>query len=296
MIKISRFDLADFALPEQIAGEIIRRISDLPIPVPIDELAFMMDIIDIKEMETEGYEGGLLTDIDKSQGCILVNRNSSLQRRRFTIGHELGHFLCPFHKPLSGDQFLCSYDDMRLTQAREKDRATRMEIEANQFAALLLMPLPHFRKDLRLQRDVDIEHILVLARRYETSKEATARRYVDVQDEPCAVIVSQNGRILRFYRGEDFPYLDVVHGNLVPRGSSTAKVGLLRNGIVSESKERDGSIWLSSHHTCRLPAVYEQVLPQSDGYCLTLLTLAEDIEELEEEENLEESWTPRFKR
>jgi hypothetical protein len=42
--------------------------------------------------------------------------------------------------------------------------------------------------------------------------------------------------------------------------------------------------------------IYEQVLPQSDGYRLTLLALAQDIEEVDEEEDLEESWTPRFRR
>jgi hypothetical protein len=42
--------------------------------------------------------------------------------------------------------------------------------------------------------------------------------------------------------------------------------------------------------------LYEQVLNQRDGYQLTLLTLAEDPEELEEDDELEESWTPRFRR
>jgi hypothetical protein len=42
--------------------------------------------------------------------------------------------------------------------------------------------------------------------------------------------------------------------------------------------------------------IYEQVLPQSDGYRLTLLALAEDIDEIEEEEDLVESWTPKFRR
>ena len=42
--------------------------------------------------------------------------------------------------------------------------------------------------------------------------------------------------------------------------------------------------------------IYEQVLSQSDGYRMTLLSLAEDPEDIEEEEDLEESWTPRFRR
>lgn len=200
MIRISRFDLADFSSPERIVEEIIRQISDLPIPVPVEELALMLDIDSITELETEGYEGGLLTDAEKSVGFILVNMASPIQRRRFTIAHELFHFLAPFHKPLSGDEFLCSSDDMCRTVARKEDPAARMEVEANRCAARLLMPEPHFRKDLRLRKGADIEHILALARRYETSKEATARRYVDVQDEPCAIVVSHNGRILRFYK------------------------------------------------------------------------------------------------
>lgn len=296
MKKISRFDLADFTSPEQIVAEIIRKISDLPIPVPVDELALTLDIISIEDMETEGFEGGLLlNDIEKSAGMILVKKASRLQRRRFTIGHELCHFLCPFHQPLSGDQFECTSDDMRLTFARKEDPAARMEVEANRFAARLLMPEPHFRKDLRVRKGADIEHILALAERYVTSKEATARRYVDVQDEPCAIIVSHNGRILRFYRGEDFPYLDVDSGTPVPHGSLTARTDL-KQGVPSDSEERDGGIWLSVQRGRRTPMIYEQALSQSDGYRLTLLSLAEDPEDIEEEKDLEEAYTPRFRR
>jgi len=197
--------------------------------------------------------------------------------------------------PLNGDQFRCSSTDMRLIFAREGDRAARMEVEANRFSALLLMPSPHFRKDVRPHKGAEIEHIIALAQRYETSKEVTARRYVDVQDEPCAVIISQNGSILRFYRGEDFPYLDVNHGDPVPHSSLTSKSDLLP-GIPSESQEKDGRIWLSEQRGRRTPMIYEQVLPQSDGYRMTLLSLAEDPEEIQEEEDLVESWTPRFKR
>ena len=297
MKRISRFDLADFTSPERIVDGIVRHVSDLPIPVPVEELAVMLDIVSIEGMETEGFEGGLLlNDLEKSEGIILVNRASPPKRRRFTVGHELCHFLTPWHKPPSGDQFRCSDGDMRLTFVRKEDPAARMEVEANRFAARLLMPKPHFRQDLRLRKGADIDHILALARRYETSKEATARRYVDVQDEPCAIVVSQNGQILRFYKkGEDFPYFDVEPGNPVPRGSLTARTDL-KQGVVSDSEERDGSIWFSEKRGRRTPKLYEQVLPQNDGYRLTLLSLADDPQELEEEEDLEEAYKPRFRR
>ena len=97
MIKISRIDLADFATPERIVDGIIRQISDLPIPVPVEEIAQMLDIISIEPLTTEGFEGGLVTDAEKSEGFILVNGASPPQRRRFTIGHEL----CSFPLPIS---------------------------------------------------------------------------------------------------------------------------------------------------------------------------------------------------
>ena len=294
-IKISRFDLADFSSPELIAEGIIQKVPDIPIPVPIEEIARMLDIFSIEALETEGFEGGLLTDAEKSEGIILVNKNSPFQRQRFTIGHELFHFLAPWHRPSTDNGFLCSAENMRLVYAHKTDRTASMEVEANRFSALILMPLPYFRKDLRLHKDVDINHIIDLAKCYHTSKEATARRYVDVQDEPCAVIVSHKGRILRFYRHEDFPYLDVKRGDPVPRDSFTAKTDLAKF-VVSNWEECDGWVWLSTNSGRRAPMLYEQVLTQSDGYRLTMLALAETVEEIDEEEELIESWTPRFKR
>ncbi len=298
MKKISRFDLADFNSPDRIADAIIHLIPDLPIPVPVDELALMLDIISIEDDDFEGFEGTLLlNDIEKSAGIIGVKRTIPIQRqrRRFTIGHELCHFLAPFHKPLSGILFQCSSEDMHLSFARKEDPAARMEVEANRFSARILMPEPHFRRDLRLRKGAEIDHILAFAERYDTSKEATARRYVDLQDEPCAIVVSHNGQVLRFYRHEDFPFIDIERGDPVPNGSLTAKT-YLTTGVPSNSEEMDGGLWLSGYLDHRIPMIYEQVIPQSDEYRLTLLSLAEDPEEIEEEEKLEESWTPKFKR
>lgn len=294
-MNISRMDLADFISPEQMVQGILNLVPDIAIPVPIEDLARALDITKIEGFESDGFEGGLITDITKSEGFILVNQKSPLQRRRFTIGHELGHFLCPRHLPTSSGSFMCSSEDMKIVNAREADKSAKMEVEANRFSALLLMPLPQFRKDVRHRKEVDISHILDLAKLYETSKEATARRYVEVQDEACAAIISHNGRIQRFYKNNEFPYLDISSGVPVPKGSLTAKIKNSDATTTSEWEELAGSIWLDESGQ-RAPMLYEQALIQRDGYRLTLLTLAEDPEELEEDDELEESWTPRFRR
>jgi hypothetical protein len=50
-------------------------------------------------------------------------------------------------------RFLCSREDMRLLRAAENDRRGRMEVEANQFSSLILMPPPLLRPYLKQRRD-----------------------------------------------------------------------------------------------------------------------------------------------
>jgi hypothetical protein len=271
-VNLSRIDLADLGALDKIAEEIFRLVPDIPIPVPVEDIARELDITEIRALETEGFEGGLVTDVEKSRGVILINQASRGQRRRFSVGHELGHFLSPWHKPLRPAGFLCSVEDMRLSWASKQSRAAEMEVEANRFSAQLLMPRARFLADIRRRKGCELEHVLGLARDYVTSKEATARRYVELHDEPCAAIVSQHGKVLRFYRNKDFPFLDLKNGAPGPPGSISADKNL-PVGEITDWEEVDGSTWLPSQRGRRAPLVYEQVLPQQDGFRLTLLTM-----------------------
>lgn len=295
-MNLSRMDLADFGSPEAIARGLLSQIPDLPIPVPIEDIARKLDILEIKELQTDGFEGGLLTDQEKSNGIILVNRTSRPQRRCFTIGHELGHFLCPWHVPKDPDGFYCSPDDMRKVSAAKGDRIAEMEVQANLFSALVLMPAAHIKLDLSRKAGVDIQHIIDIAGRYGVSKEAATRRYVELHGERSAAVISQNGRVVRIYRHPDFPFVDVQPGHPVPRQTLTANQDLAQ-GELTECEESDGAYWLSTQKGRRVPKIWEQVLTQDKGFRLTLLSFDEDeLEDDEEGESLQYSWTPRFHR
>ena len=295
-MNLSRMDLADFGSPERIVQGILAQTPDMPVPVPVDDIACMLDITDIKAVEMEGFEGGLITDRAKSEGVILVNEASSRQRRRFTTGHELGHFLCPTHLPPGPSGFQCTSADMRRSSASKTDRAAQMEVEANRFSVALLLPAPQFRRDLRRYHGADLEHILRLAQRYDMSKEATSRRYVELHDEPCAIVISLDGGIFRVYRGNEFPYIALAKGDPVPAQSATGRLAL-DEGAISEWEDADAALWLPSDHGRRLPKLYEQALGQQMGYRLTLLTIDTDAaDEADEEEELAESWTARFRK
>jgi hypothetical protein len=79
-MQISRIDLADKGSPEGIVMAILKAEPDLPIPVPIEELCARLDIIDIQALTTQGFEGGLLTDRERSRGIVLVRNGVSPQR------------------------------------------------------------------------------------------------------------------------------------------------------------------------------------------------------------------------
>lgn len=290
-MKIDRIELADLGESVKIAEEIHRQIGDIPLPIPVQEIGVAVGISEIHEMKTDGFEGGLITNVEKSDGIILVNVRSNRRRRRFTIGHELGHFLNPWHQPKQGTQSRCTAADMRLTKSSKSDRSVKMEVEANEFSAEVLMPRARFRRDIRRHVGADLDHILELATSYDVSKEAAARRYVDFHDEPCAVIFSKDRCVRYPYRNRAFPWLDVRSELPLPQQSLSACFdGSV--GRPSDWGEVDAGLWLSNSRNTLL---YEQTLQQQDGFQITLLTIGLD-EKAEEEEALAESWTPRFRR
>jgi len=67
---------------------------------------------------------------------LLVNDNDSINRKRFTIAHELGHLLLHLHTGNDGE-FVDSEVDFFRTES--SDGVKIHEVEANQFAAALLM-------------------------------------------------------------------------------------------------------------------------------------------------------------
>jgi Zn-dependent peptidase ImmA (M78 family) len=170
-LKVTRLDLDGAGSPSALVTKILGIERDLPIPVPIEKLAERLDILLIKEMTTEGFVAALVTDVNKATGGILLASALSPERRRYSIGHELGHFLIPTHVVPPEGRFRCSREDMLTFSAREQQRRQRMEFEANQFAAMLLMPPPILRAELA-RKVLSLDEVVRLARDFAVSREA----------------------------------------------------------------------------------------------------------------------------
>lgn len=267
-MKITRMDLDMTGSPMGLVGKILAAEPDLPTPTPLEQLCQRFDIQEIAELTTEGFEGGLLTQEERTSGIILVKKvinptRVDLARRRFTIAHELGHFLMLSHKPIEKGNFLCKSEDMRHWDAKDQNAYKRMEAQANEFAALLLMPPPRIRNFLKLLNQPDVSDILALRDQFAVSTEAAARSYVMYHGDPVAVVFVKDGKILRSYRNADFPFITALNSTPVPSSSnfhgSEAKAGEMQECITDT--------WFDVPKSC----LYEQVHRQRDGYAMILL-------------------------
>lgn len=269
-MRIARLDLDGVGSPGGIAKRIFEIEPDLPIPVPVEELCQQLDIISIGELETEGFEAALITDEVKSSGAILVAKGRSRRRRRYSIGHELGHFLIPTHHPPKGEPLLCSAEHMRSHDPQDRDRRRRMEAEANRFAALLLMPPSILREELRKIRQPNVTDIVRLSDLFDVSKEAMAISFVEYSRQAIAVVAARNGRVLRIYRDQEtFPWIEPSIGQPVPTGS-VSRDGWIE-GSVSDIEECAPELWIAERDVRNVEVLTEQILGQQDGYSLILL-------------------------
>ena len=107
--------------------------------------------------------------------CVIgVNSLEAPVRQRFTIAHELGHFHLHPAREFVDRSFATRFRNELARAGVDSD-----EIEANRFAAELLMPVEFVHKDLA---DVEIdvadadELIERLAKRYQVSKQAMTIR------------------------------------------------------------------------------------------------------------------------
>jgi len=291
-MQIDRIELADCTSPERIIAEILRQSPDLPVPVPIEDIARAVGISDIHRMTTQNFEGGLITQPERRDGVILVNGAANRFRQRYTIGHELGHFLIRAHEPGATGQFTCSKADMSIRKTDRDDRYKRMESEANRFSAGMLMPLPQFKADMRSQGAPDLKHLVALAARYDVSKEAAAIHYSTYHHDMCAIILSQNGIVSRVYKPTRFPFVEAAIGKPLPQTSLSAG----SQGGLSEWDEVDRGIWLATLE--RPSSINEQALSLANGWKMTMLVVEEIEDESEGDEGFRDTFdvweNPRF--
>jgi IrrE N-terminal-like domain len=114
--------------------------------VPVEEIARRHAWLTYEDLPAEisGMLVPLASESSERRWAIIVNSGQALVRQRFTIAHELGHLLLHrYSQPHADAGFKVRFRDENSSLG-----SIREEVEANQFAAELLMPEPLLVKHL----------------------------------------------------------------------------------------------------------------------------------------------------
>jgi hypothetical protein len=168
-------------------------------PIRIEEVAlhysrevFPMDpILEVLGQNYRGkWEGALVPKDDRSGwGLFYDSGHASKGRKNFTMAHEFAHYLV--HRNLTDKPFYCSRQDMYAWDSAY----AKMEAEANQFAAMVLMPPDDFREQTKSFMAPTLAQFEALKDRYEVSLTAVVLNWLKTTERRAMIVVSKDGFI-----------------------------------------------------------------------------------------------------
>lgn len=148
---------------EELATQAIDHVDFKDLPVPIEQIAesFHLEVVPFP------FHDKLSGLLKKDDGVIGVNESHHPLRQRFTIAHELGHFLLGHGMG----------EDNRDAIDEAFDSPRPQEREANYFASCLLMPEEWVKKEVK-KNGLDIEK---LSKSFNVSKQAITIRLLELR-------------------------------------------------------------------------------------------------------------------
>jgi hypothetical protein len=257
-------------------------------------------VVQAKPDTADGVSGMLLRH-GNSFGILYATYIPSEGFQRFSVAHELGHYFLEGHPDA-----ILGPDGVHASSAGFTS-ANPFEMEADHFASGLLMPGGPFKRALG-RRDPGLETVQFMADLCRTSLTATAIRCAELSDDALAIVISTGPVIDYCFLSETMKSLPklswIKKGSAVPAGSATFELNrdpkrVLAGDRVAE--EVNSADWLGGTRSVTL--IEEVVGLGRYGKTLTVLSsrslalVDEGYEDDEQEErDLVESYTPRFRR
>ena len=220
----------------------------------------------------------------EDRAIITVNSNSSVPRQRFSVGHELGHWMHDRgHAALSCTE----------TQLNADWFTDNPEKRANRYAADLLLPVGMFRARAENQ-PVTFGTVDRLATTFQTSITATAIRLVEYGPLPSMVICTDLRIRKWFTRSKVLPEslrLNDLPGRLTGAFQLQTPGSLPQGPVVIKASE-----WINHPRAGRY-VVTEDSIRITSELILTLLWWEDegqllDLEEEEEDDDAESERDP----
>lgn len=166
------------------ATTIVKKIlDDLEITkarIPVEDIAAYFKL-KIHYNPFEGDISGCLLRDREGNGIIGINSSHHENRQRFTIAHEIGHYLLHKGEPTFIDRKFERINFRSGSGAPVVDTDKIEEIEANKFAAELLMPQDFLIKDILSSNDIEDGNLIdELSEKYGVSSQSLAIRLTNL--------------------------------------------------------------------------------------------------------------------
>lgn len=190
---------------------------------------------------------------------ITVDSDSPRARQRFSVAHELGHWMIDRGK-LSG--FVCTEKNFLADWSGDSP-----ERRANRFAADLLMPSSLFAPAAR-NREMTLDTVRDLCAKFETSLTATAIRLVENGSFPAMVVYSNASGVKWKFRDRDIS--DEIQLRDKPGAYTNAAELLSGRNPASGPTEIQASDWFT-HPRSKYYSVIEDSVRIFEETVLSLL-------------------------
>ena len=181
MIKEIRKSLIDSK-----AKEVLRDMQFNTLPINSIKIAEKSNIAVQAKPDTSIGVSGMLIKNGDNFGIMYATHIKNKGFQNFSIAHELGHYYLDGHiENILTDNIHTSDASLLSTNIYEQ--------EANYFASILLMPSFLIKDDIN-RNDLSWQLVSNIAKKCQTSLEATARRIIELSKEPCALLIHQNNK------------------------------------------------------------------------------------------------------
>lgn len=279
-------DLAQCKSPDTLVAAILKHNPEWQAPVDVEAFARSVGISAFCDMDIDGFTSGHRAEGDGGKSVILSAPRLPSQRRRLAIAHQLGHWLMPSHQGARQ----CTARD--LSENRRDTPRRKEEMQANRFAAALLMPKPWFVAFLDSLGKPMVAHLPKIAATYGVPLEVAAERYVELACGLYAILLIKNDVIKFVMQGRSFPPLAIGRGDDAPPSPASASSVDSAKWLPIEGRD-----WLVQDRNVRMPKMTMQLFSKENGLQIVMLSVNAAAERRADEE-AEKSATesPKFGR
>jgi hypothetical protein len=195
----------------------------------------------------------------RDRAVVYVSPDARPHRRRFSTGHELGHW--HHHR---GQSFFCRSSD--IGQPLD-DRSKNVERQADAYSGDLILPPFMFGPRLEKIGEISLDGIAELAGKFDASVTATAIRTMRMTRQPL-ILVAHN------LFGRDWQWPSITAGRMRVRDDldvrSSAFVAMAAGSRATSPRKEPANYWFDRRHVEQFD-LRVQSLRTAEGEVLTLV-------------------------